>query len=223
MPVGFYLLNDGMITQVDSTYKNIHLVRQGSVAFTGPSNLTTATITGIGANEIAVVRCNRPIRLMRQYGTPRTQMYLANGGSGDLQYWIFGFPDITASSWGMQVFDATPKLVFDALFPPMAMSDSFFGYDGVWPPNVPSVTTSLPVSSKQYGVIFTGSGFGRFSHMNDPLNYETNVYEDFARTTDRSVINTPRYSFYTTSSPFTDVNFSPNQGFAVDLYNVPGA
>lgn len=220
MPAGLYVLNDDDITQIDSTYRNLHLMRKGSVSF-NTASMPVASVTGLKATEVLVVRSTRPIRLATRTmsGGLRTESYGANGGSGNLEYWVFDTPIPGSSDYGLQVFNASSTLVFDSGFPPMTVAANFDGYTGAFPPSAPKVT-NLPAAGARYGVILLGSGIDRTSRYEGDFSYQVIVNEDFVTTTTSSIINTGKYSSFYNSGPAIEVLAGASRGVAVDLTNL---
>lgn len=122
MPEGIQVINDSGILQIDSTYRNLCLKTAG-VAVTSTlsteipasyidvsiSNSVapllgfTATTEGVTCTVISVVGSTVVFRIFSQ------------GAVGtSIPYYVFDVPDGTGSNFGMQVYNASGQLCFDA-------------------------------------------------------------------------------------------------------------
>jgi len=127
MPAGFYSKTDGGVFQIDGTYRNLFLRYKttltttsafGGGMFTG--SLTSVANYGSVANAVIAVRCSYGATVY--YNSPSTHDFqiAVQGPIGTtVDVYVFGEPAAAGASYGLQVWNDSGQLVFDALQKPM--------------------------------------------------------------------------------------------------------
>lgn len=119
MPAGFESIGDSGSYQVDSDFKNLALIRAGTVnsqAYTnGETQNTIPSRVGITINdgEILAIACTQYCAFGSRVGNVAYVYVNAQPGQA-VQYYIFQSGGAPATNFGLQVFNESAELTFDA-------------------------------------------------------------------------------------------------------------
>lgn len=119
MPVGFESVGDSGSYQVDSDFKNLAMIRSGTVnsqTYTnGETTNTAPTRVAITLNdgEILAIACTQYCAFGSRIGNV-AYVYVNAAAGQAVQYYIFQSGGAAASNFGLQVFNENGELTFDA-------------------------------------------------------------------------------------------------------------
>lgn len=123
MPVGFQSINDSNVLQIDGRYKNLSLIRSGSVT---PTSGEASISINASAGEILAVSCTDKFTLY--WSTSNEALIRINGStSAPVKYYVFGISSFT-SNYGLQVFDDAGQVVYDTGRKPFNVVDIITSY-----------------------------------------------------------------------------------------------
>lgn len=124
MPTGFSsVLPDGQTIQIDENYKNLELRGKYQLTATnlisvGSPNTYDVSLSVAGVtNPIIAIHCPGVYVAListSQSGSNVTYRFAALSNTSSFTVYVFDNPTLSASNFGMQVFDANGQLVFDA-------------------------------------------------------------------------------------------------------------
>lgn len=123
MPTGLQIIGDSGAVQVDESFASLALRGKGSATFatyeTDPRDSATLTVTIAGEYPLLAYRSAFPVALwyVEQSGANWIfHLITAKSNAGQsLQWYVFDRPVDIGSKYGLQVFDASGRLTFDAL------------------------------------------------------------------------------------------------------------
>lgn len=122
MPAGLQIFNTSGTIQIDETYQNYMLDLKSSIA---AYNITSESIFGVeiitaSVSDLVAVRCDSRIGLHAIYasGSGLRYVFAVEGSPGtNVIFYRFRLGIGSGSNYGLQVFNGSGQLVFDALQP----------------------------------------------------------------------------------------------------------
>lgn len=122
MGAGFQVFNNDNIIVIDENYYNLCLVSKGSTTTNNNANNYYVDITLSCREPIIAFKCTSGfayVLTQRNNGNGTwTFRFGSERGNQVIYYWLFDIPPATSpSNTGMQVFNASGGLVFDANYP----------------------------------------------------------------------------------------------------------
>lgn len=136
MPVGFESIGDSGNFQVDSSFKNLAMVRSGTVASQQYSNGSTQNTnpSRVGVTlyegEILAVSCSEYCSLGGKVGDT-AYVYVSAPAGQPVNYYIFKPGGLTVSSFGLQVWNEVGELTFDSGWSLFDVRAILSGYNSV--------------------------------------------------------------------------------------------
>lgn len=120
MPSGFQCFTEsGGLTQIDSTYRNLMLVRAGSFSGSSVVTVSTAAIAAFRTSEGAQLKINE-IR----YGGGDFKAYDCTVTGGTANYFVFDF-GAPATNYGLEIYTESGELAFSAAYDYMRVAGSW--------------------------------------------------------------------------------------------------
>lgn len=130
MPVGFQSINSANGSyQIDGNYVNPSLLRKGSATATYSSTYKRGVAAiAIAPNELLAIATSVGYCAIVARDATTVTLHTNLTVSGTIiNYWIFGFPTTSSSSFGMQVFNASSGLLYDALHKHLSVAQKLVG------------------------------------------------------------------------------------------------
>ena len=141
MSFGFSALGEAGNVQVDASYKNLALIKSGSVTLSN-GNVEFASSS---SDPRVLVTCSGVDPVIAIQTSNDTRTYRVNNGGGDYEFHILGFPEDVVqyfifdeppqevSSFGMRVFSSGGEKVFDSAHRPLRVLGQYRGSAAPWP------------------------------------------------------------------------------------------
>lgn len=117
MPVGFQAMNDTGTFLIDGNFRNLCVVKSGTVV-THATNNTAQIVYNGNASSTPLIAYRSTDFVWGFNGVPSSNTWTFNtysiNGSQSVKYWIFDNPPSTVSDFGLIVYNASGQVVFDA-------------------------------------------------------------------------------------------------------------
>ncbi|MBD1590264.1 hypothetical protein [Pseudomonas typographi] len=121
MDGGFEARNGDNILVIDSLYSNLSLKSKGSVTTGTTGAYYYVDLTLACVDPVVAFKCTSDFAYLLSQTDNGNGTWTFRFGSYSpgqtISYWLFDVPPTGGSTYGMQVFNATGSLVFDALYP----------------------------------------------------------------------------------------------------------
>lgn len=164
MPEGIQVYNDSGILQIDGTFRNLSLISTGSILCNNTSTEIPATY-----GDVVVPNSTSPLLAFPGIGNGVTCTVISVSGSNrtfrvfyegnvsvTIPYYVFDVPDSTPTTFGLQVYNSSGQLCFDAAKKYMRVLD-FYTNNPVFPNSVsktyPGKTVALIPTTYSRGVV----------------------------------------------------------------------
>jgi len=141
MSFGFSALGEVGNVQVDSAYKNLVLIKSGSVTlsngnveFASSSSDPRVLVTCAGIDPVIALKTSHGTRTYRvPKGGGNYEFHILGDPGHFVQYFIFDEPPQGAATFGMRVFSSEGEKVFDSAHRPLRVLGQYRGNASPWP------------------------------------------------------------------------------------------